>query len=57
MMESHLQALHEKCEKLAQQIHEEMLHPAHDDLTVTRLKKLKLETEDEIERLQRQKTA
>lgn len=50
-LESHIQELADKHHKLDEQIHEELLRPLPDDLTLAELKKRKLRLKEEIERL------
>lgn len=50
-LESHIQELSDKHHKLDEQIHEELLRPAPDDLMISELKKRKLRLKEEIERL------
>ena len=50
-LESHIQELADKHHKLDEQIHEEQLRPARDDLMISELKKRKLRLKEEIERL------
>jgi len=48
---SHIQELADKHHKLDEQIHEELLRPAPDDMMISELKKRKLRLKEEIERL------
>jgi len=48
---SHILELADKHHKLDEQIHEELLRPAPDDMMISELKKRKLRLKEEIERL------
>ena len=50
-LESHIQELSDKHHKLDEQIHEELLRPAPDDIMISELKKRKLRLKEQIERL------
>lgn len=50
-VESHIQEVAEKHEKLQELINEEMAHTAWDEARVQSLKKEKLRLKDELERL------
>lgn len=50
-LSSHIQELADKHHRLDEQIHEELLRPAPDDLMISELKKRKLRIKEEIERL------
>ncbi len=53
MPNTHLEALQRKHHVLEAKIHEELTHPASDDLKIRRLKEEKLHLKEEISRLQK----
>jgi hypothetical protein len=50
--EGHVESLERRHRELDRKIEAEMIHPSHDDLFVTALKRKKLEIKDELAKLQ-----
>lgn len=50
-MQSHLAELHKRHQALEDELHDAVIHPATDDLTIAELKRKKLLVKDEITRL------
>ena len=50
--EGHIAALERRHQELERQIEDELTHISHDDLTVSTLKRKKLEIKDELRKLQ-----
>lgn len=54
MRESHLSSLERKHAELEKKLHEELQHPARDEVSIRRWKEQKLHLREEIEQLRHQ---